>query len=490
MNPIIILMPILFLIIIGILILTVPNLREEKILYRFSAISFIIAMILVLLAVRCKEELLLFYLTQNLPIYFKVDEISVIFAIIATVIFISAGVYSFSYLKGDNVQYRYFGFYFITFGVILGVDFSGNLVTLYLFYELMTLVSAPLVIYNLTKESIMAGLKYLFYSFCGAYMVLFGFFFLVKNTDTLIFQAGGVLTSSTIETSQSILLIAIFCMIIGFSVKAGMFPLHAWLTSAHPVAPAPASAVLSAIIVKAGVLGIIRVIFYIVGPSFIKGTWVQITFLVLSLITIFMGSMLAFREQVLKKRLAYSTISQVSYILFGLALLNTTSFTGSILHVVFHAIIKCVLFLVAGAIIHQTGKTRVEELKGIGKQMPITLWCFTFASLGLIGIPPTSGFISKWYLCMGSFESEMPYISWLGPVILLVSALLTAGYLLPIVIKGFLPGEEFTYNKNQKKEVHNYMIIPMLFLTILVVVFGMFPNTLIDYIAKLANSLL
>ena len=202
---------------------------------------------------------------------------------------------------------------------------------------------------------------------------------------------------------------------------------------------------MSGIIVKMGVLGMLRVVYYMFGAEFLRGTWVQTVWMILALITVFMGSMLAYREKVIKKRLAYSTVSQASYILFGMALLQPEALTGSLLHVTFHAFIKSALFMCAGAIIYKTGKTNVTELNGIGKKMPVTIWCYTFVSLALIGIPPTSGFISKWYLAIGSLKSGVSIFEWLGPVILLVSALLTAGYLLPITVHGFLPGEEFDY---------------------------------------------
>lgn len=221
----------------------------------------------------------------------------------------------------------------------------------------------------------------------------------------------------------------------------------------------------------------------------IRGTWVQTTWLVLSLLTVFMGSMLAYREKVMKKRLAYSTVSQVSYILFGLALLTPESMTGSLLHVVFHACIKSCLFLSAGAIIYKTGKIRVDELTGIGKEMPVTIWCYTFASLALVGIPPASGFISKWYLAGGSLSSGIPVFSWLGPVILLISALLTAGYLLPITIRGFLPGADYDYQKLEKKEPAKKMVIPLMVLAGLSILFGVFPNPLTQFLNGIVQTL-
>ncbi len=233
--------------------------------------------------------------------------------------------------------------------MLIGLDFSANLVTMYVFYELMTLTSLPLVLHELTKDAVMAGLKYLFYSVAGAFLALFGILFLASISGTLAFTPGGVLGGVSLAGKEGILLAAVCCMLLGFGTKAGMFPMHGWLPTAHPVAPAPASAVLSGLITKSGVLAVIRVVYYIVGPELLRGTWVQTMWILLSLLTVFMGSMLAYKEPVLKKRLAYSTVSQVSYILFGLSLLEPTAFVGALSHVVFHSMIKNGLFLAAGA---------------------------------------------------------------------------------------------------------------------------------------------
>ena len=433
---------------------------------------------------------LLFNLTENLPILFKVDAMSIIFAAVTIIIFLGSGIFSLEYMKHEQKKKRFYVFYLLAFLVLMGLCFAGNLITFYLFFEMLTLASTPLVLHSGSREANMAGLKYLFYSLCGAYMALFGLYFVSKYGNTLTFSEGGVINQELAAGHTGLLLVAAFVMILGFSVKAGMFPMHAWLSAAHPVAPAPASAVLSAVIVKAGVLGIIRVIYYIFGAAFLKGTWVQTAFMVLTLITIFMGSMLAYREPVLKKRLAYSTVSQVSYILFGLSAMDMNSVTGGVLHVIAHGFIKAALFLCAGAIIYMTGKTRVEELKGIGKEMPLLMWCYTIVSLGLIGIPPTGGFISKWYLAMGSLETGIPGFSWIGPVVLLVSALLTAGYLLPITIQGFFPGADYDYKALKKKEPSALMTVPVLILTVLTVFMGLFPGQVISWIQQAVTKLI
>lgn len=436
------------------------------------------------------EPFTLFYLTKTLPITFAIDQTGALFSLLTVIIMLCAGFFSFAYMKHEEREGRYYGFYLLVFGILNALCFAGSLITFYLFFELLTLSSMPLVLHNGSKEAVMAGLKYLFYSLCGAYGALFGIYFIYQNSTTLAFTAGGVLDSSAVARQGGFLLFAAFVMILGFGVKAGMFPMHAWLPTAHPVAPAPASAVLSAVIVKAGALAIIRVVYYIFGADFLKGSRMQTAWVCLTLITIFMGSMLAYREPVLKKRLAYSTVSQLSYILFGLAVMDESALTGSLLHVLAHGFIKAVLFLCAGAIIYTTGKTRVDELRGIGKEMPLTMWCYTIASLGLIGIPPTGGFISKWYLAIGSFKSGLPVLDVLGPIILLVSALLTAGYLLPLTIQGFFPGADYDYSKLQKREPSGLMTIPILILTILSVLIGLFPNLITDYLTAIVSAVL
>ncbi len=453
----------------------------RKTLVMLTGLFLIVTALLTLSALfTAKEGFTLFYLTETLPIYFKIDAVGSLFSLLAVVVIVCAGFFSFEYMKHEEREGRYYGYYMMVFGVLNALCFAGNLITFYLFFELLTLSSMPLVLHNGTKEAVMAGLKYLFYSLCGAYAALFGVYFLYKNSETLNFTAGGVLKASAIAEHGSFLLVVAFIMVLGFGVKAGMFPMHAWLPTAHPVAPAPASAVLSAMIVKAGVLALIRVT-NLFGADFLRGTWMQTAWICLTLITVFMGSLLAFREPVLKKRLAYSTVSQLSYILFGLAVMNEDSLTGSLLHVLAHGFVKAVLFLCAGAFIYCTGKTRADELRGIGRRMPLTLWCFTIASLGLIGIPPTGGFVSKWYLALGSLRSGIPVLDVLGPVVLLVSALLTAGYLLPITLHGFFPGADYAGENLQKQEPSKFMTIPIIIMTILSVIVGLFPNVVVLY---------
>ncbi len=469
----------------GLFLLLGPKYQNRKTLLTLTGLGLAASAVLGLAAIFLEEAVYpLLSLGSRLDLAFQIDDTGRLFGTVVTLVWLLAGFYSFSYMKHEGEEQRYFGFYLLVFGILYALVFSKNMVTYYLFYELMTLLSFPLILHNRSKEAIMGGLKYLFYSLFGAYLVLFGLFFLNQYALSLDFLPGGSLDLAAVAGNETMALIAAGCLILGFGVKAGLFPLHAWLPTAHPVAPAPASAVMSGIIVKMGVLGIFRGVYFLVGQDFLRGTWVQTAWMSLSLITIFLGSMLAYREQLLKKRLAYSTVSQVAYILFGLSLLQTQAATGALLHVVFHAVIKACLFLCAGAIIFQTGKTQVADLRGLGKQMPKTFWCYTIASAALIGIPPASGFISKWYLALGSLNSGIPVFSWLGPTVLLVSALLTAGYLLPITVNGFLPGKDAALSK-ENLEPSAIMRLPIVLLALLSLVLGLFPNPLTGFISQI-----
>ncbi len=431
------------------------------------------------------EEVVLFTMTDTLRVALCPDGMSRLFMTIAAWGYLLAGIFSFKYMEHEEAEGAFpedifYCFYLLSLGALIGMDLSSGLISMYFFFEMITLLSMPLVLHERTKESIAAALKYLFYSVAGAFLALGCIFFLAQYTVSMDFVYGGNLAASAYE-HRSLLLVMVFLGVIGFGAKAGMFPLHGWLPSAHPVAPAPASAVLSGIIAKAGVLAIIRIIYYSVGTAFLLDTWVRIAWLSLALLTVFMGSMMAYREKVLKKRLAYSSVSQISYVLFGLFLMNTTGLTGGLMQVLFHACVKICLFLTAGSVIFNTGYHRVDELKGLGKCMPVTFTAFTLASLSLIGIPPFAGFISKWYLALGSLSSGIDIIDWLGPVILLISALLTAGYLLPITVAAFFPGKDFKLQKTFK-EGGALMDVPLLALSVLSLLMGLFSSPIQRFI--------
>lgn len=495
-ENVILLLPVLIPILSGIFVLFGKAFRQNrKFLVGVVMASLTVGAAAAVLAVFTGGSLTLWKLTDSITIEFHVDSVSRLFAALTAVVWFLVGLYSVTYMTHEKEESRFFGFYLIVLGVLIGLDFSANLVTMYVFYEMMTLTSLPLVLHEKTKEAVMAGLKYLFYSVAGAFLALFGILFLASVADSLTFIPGGILSGISMEGKDGILLAAVFCMLVGFGTKAGMFPLHGWLPTAHPVAPAPASAVLSGLITKSGVLAVIRIVYFTVGPDRIRGTWVQNLWIFLTLLTVFMGSMLAYKEPVLKKRLAYSTVSQVSYVLFGLSLLEPTAFVGALSHVVFHSFIKNGLFLVAGAVIFKTGWKKVEQTRGLGRVMPVTLGCYTVLSLALVGIPPASGFVSKWYLATGALASGTGTWTYLGPAVLLISALLTAGYLLPMAINGFFPGAEFDGEEIRERQLEGkepswQMLVPILIFTAGALLFGCFPGPLVSFIEDIAAAVL
>lgn len=492
----ILLLPMVLPILAGIVVLAGKVFRENrKYLTGLSVAVLVLELVLTFQALVSGGSLTMIRLTDQLTLELHIDQVSRLFAALTAAVWLLVGIYSVSYMSHEEEEHRFFGYYLIVAGVLMGLNFSANLITLYVFYELMTLTSLPLVLHERSREAVRAGLKYLFYSVAGAFLALFGIFFLAGVSENLTFTAGGVLSDSALAGKEGLLLTSAFCMIVGFGTKAGMFPLHGWLPTAHPVAPASASAVLSGLITKAGVLAIIRVVYYVIGPDRLSGTWVQNVWILLTLLTVFMGSMLAYKEPVMKKRLAYSTVSQVSYVLFGLSLLNPTAFAGALSHVVFHSVIKHALFLTAGAIIVTTGWTRVEQMRGLGQVMPKTLACYTVAALALVGIPPLSGFVSKWYLASGALSSGTGVWAWVGPAVLLVSALLTAGYLLPLTIQGFFPGHDFKGEEIEKrglkgKEPSWWMLAPIGVLAAAALLLGCFPGSLISMLQSIAASVL
>ena len=423
--------------------------------------------------------------TDTLSLQLRIDKVSKIYLLLISVIWPGVGLYAAEYLGHDKHKARFYLFYAITQGVLNALAMCGNLVTFYMFYEAMTLLTVPLVLHEMDRASVAAAIKYLIYSVLGASAALIGIFFVSSMGSSGDFAAGP-LTAEMLAGKEGMAIVIFFVMLIGFSVKAGMFPLHGWLPTAHPVAPAPASAVLSGVITKMGVLGIIRVLYFVAGVERLRGTWVQMLLMALSLLTVLMGSLMAFKEKKMKKRLAFSSVSQVSYVLFGLFTMTEAGFVGAILHILFHSLMKNTLFMGAGAMIHQTGKTQVEDYEGLGKKMPFTYACFAIASLGLIGIPPTGGFISKWNLAMGALNTGYAG-SWIGPAVLLISAILTAAYLLTVVIRGCFYGGE---DGNTKCEVGWKMIIPMALYAALIVCLGVFSGGLIEFFRVIASGLM
>ena len=433
------------------------------------------ALCAVLVCLLPERSLEVLTIDQGLTVAFRSDTVSRLFLLLDCGIWTAAVFFAFPYLRHAGKQSQFLGFFLVTLGILAGLALADSFITLYLFFELMTLLTVPLVIHDGTEGSRRAGVKYMGYSVFGAGLALAGFFLVFPCLASTSFTAGGALDPGAVEEHRTLLLTAYGLMFVGFGCKAGLLPMQSWLTAAHPVAPAPASAVLSGIITKGGVLAILRATYYLFGPELIRGTELQLVLLVLTLLTIFVGSMLAFKEQLLKKRLAYSTVSQVSYVLFGIFLLNEVALQGALLQLVFHAVAKNGLFLAAGAIIFVTGRTRTDQMQGVGLQLPWILAGFTVCALSLIGIPPLAGFWSKWDLILGALDAPVfTGIAFAGVIVLLVSAILTAGYLLPIVRDAYFPGARF--RKPERMPAGGCLTGPVLGYALLLIVLGLVPG--------------
>ena len=412
-------------------------------------------------------------LPMDLSLQFEVDWVAALFSTLFTAVWFVVGIYTREYLKHEGRDKRFLAFYLVALGCLNGVAYADTPFTFYTAFESMTLTSFALVLHSQTKESIVAAKKYIYYSIFGALCGLIGIMSFYGSSLVKVkeFVPGGSLVQM-LGGSTPMVLIITFITIIGFSCKAGMFPMHSWLPVAHPEAPAPASAVLSGLIAKTGVIAIIRVVYFVTGAHVIRGTWVHKTLLALAIITIFMGSMMAYKEKILKRRLAYSSVSQISYALFGVFMLNEIGLTGAVLQIIFHAFAKTALFLCAGVIIYKTHRTQVSQLTGLGKAMPKTFGLFTIAALSLVGVPLTGGFESKLFLARSALQGTFPTLEFAGFIVIMVSALLTGGYLLSISAKALF------INKNEEIiedfEANNTMLVPIGILVVFILLFGIY----------------
>lgn len=412
---------------------------------------------------------------------FHLDTAGIFFAALTVVMFALTLVYTASYMKAGKERNRFYTFLAVTMVALVGLCLAGNLITFYLFFELMSLVSFPLVLHTGTEAARKAAMKYLGFSVFGASMALAGMLMIGKDA-ALPFTAGGFVSGE-----GNSMLAAYLLMAVGFCCKAGLMPMSNWLPTAHPEAPAPASALLSGVITKAGMLGLIRVTFNVFGADGIRGSWAQETIQILALATILTGSMLAYKEKLLKKRLAFSSVSQLAYVILGVSALNTVGMEGALLQVLFHSSAKVGLFLCAGAVTHQTGLTRVDELEGLGKRMPVTFGCFAVFALSLVGIPPMGGFVAKWKLGLGALDAGEP-MGTLAVIVLLVSALLTAGYLLPILRDAFF--KSHPSQSSDLCEADLPMTVPLIVMSLIVLMGGALPGAFMQLFSSIGAHLM
>lgn len=385
---------------------------------------------------------------EKLNLSLKLDKMGMVFAGLVAALWPLAVLYSFPYMEHEHNgrihENIFYLFYTATYGVTLGIAMSGNMLTMYCFYELLTLVTVPLVMHTLKREAVLASRKYFYYSLGGAAFAFIGMIFLIVYGDSLEFVSGGVLNVKAISDKHDLLLFIYVMSFMGFGVKAAVCPFNSWLPKAG-VAPTPVTALLHAVaVVKSGAFAIMRLTYFSFGTEFLKGTWAQYFLMCIVIFTIIYGSSMAVKETHIKRRLAYSTISNLSYILFGVLIMTPSGLMAALCHMVFHGIMKICAFFCAGAVITQANTEYVYELDGMAKKMPKVFAIFTISSLALMGVPGFCGFISKWKLAQAAFESGGLF-ELAGIAALLISALLTACYMLGIIMRAYFPGNDFQY---------------------------------------------
>lgn len=441
-----------------------------------------------LLSHRPEDSFAIVKFTGDLTLSFKVDGMSMVFGALVATLWPLATLYSFEYMKHEKNERVFFMFYTMTYGVTLGIAFAEDMVTMYFFYELLTLVTLPLVMHTLTREAILASRKYLYYSLGGAAFGFVGLIFIIAYSMSPDFVMGGALDPARIGDRTNILLLVYVLAFFGFGVKAALCPFNSWLPDAG-VAPTPVTALLHAVaVVKAGAFAIIRMTYYCFGTEFLQGTWAQDVVMTAAIVTIVYGCSRAVKETHIKRRLAYSTISNLSYILFGVTVMTPLGLVGALTHMVFHAVMKICAFFCAGSVMYQTGRSYIHQLDGFGRKMPVVFGAFTVSSLAIMGVPGLCGFISKWNLANAAVVSDNP-LAFAGVGALLISALLTAIYMLTIVIRVFFPSGEFDYETiKEVKDPNWYMVFPLCLFVVAMVVFGLYSAPVVEFFMKVAEG--
>ncbi len=367
-------------------------------------------------------------LVPNLDLVLRADALSLLFASLSAVLWLVTTLYAIAYLERSANRARFFGFFSLCVTATMGVSMAGNLLTFFIFYELLTLTTWPLVVHTGSAAAIRSGRTYLRYTLSGGALFLIGLIWLYGLAGPQDFIAGGQLQGPDLNARLPLQMIFVL-LVIGMGVKAALVPLHRWLPEAM-VAPAPVSALLHAVaVVKAGAFGLVRLVEDVYGPALVAELGMDLPLLVVAAITILYGSIQALRQTDLKKRLAFSTVSQVSYIILGVAIGGPIAAIGGVVHLVHQGLMKIILFFCAGIFGNLLGIKSIDQLDGVGRRMPWTSACFTVGALGMIGLPPVAGFVSKWYLGAGAVAVDRAWV--VG--VLVTSTLLNAAYFLPVL---------------------------------------------------------
>lgn len=403
---------------------------------------------------------------------FQPGPFGFILALVSSFLWMFTVVYSVGYMAHEHAKARYFTFLIMVEGATLGIVLAKDLLTFFIFFEILTVGVYPLVVHEESAEAFSAGRTYLFFLLTAETVVFALLIALSWQGNLPVFRAGGMMGPMGFGTKAA-LWVAAGC-VVGFGVKGGIMPLHAWLPDAM-IAPTPVSAVLHAVaVVKVGVFGLVAALYLIIGAGLARAAGLHHILPWVASVTILASSLIALRQDEIKRRLAYSTVSQLGYIVLGSSLLLPAALKGALLHMFAHSLMKIVLFFCAGLIITQTGKRNFSEIAGLGRRMPITMACFSVGAVGMVGLPPVVGWISKWVMLTGVFDSR--YYFFAGVIV--VSAFLNMGYYLPPIYSAYFgkaEEDEGAGSQSPGREAPLSMLLPTAILAVLSLVFGLYP---------------
>ncbi len=474
----------------GVLIPMLPFRSRREMLWYIEALVLINSILVAtMLLFQPEDAFVLFRFTGNLRVSFHLDGVGRVFAAMAAILWPLAVLYSFEYMKHEENEKSFFMFYVITYGVTLGIAMADNILTMYFFFEMMSLVTLPLIMHTRTREAVLASRSYLYYMIGGAAFAFIGMIFILSYGTTSSFVPGGVLDLAKIGDKTDMMLLVYVLCFLGFGIKTAIWPFSSWLPRAG-VAPTPVTALLHAVaVVNTGAFATMRITYYSFGTGLLRGTWAQSVVMLLVIFTIVYGCSRALKETHIKRRLAWSTVSNLSYILFGVVLMTPAGLAGSLCHMLFHSFMKICSFFCAGAVIYTTERSYIHELDGLGRKMPRVFVIFTICGMALMGVPGMAGFISKWQLAQAAVASENP-LAWVGVGALLVSALLTAIYMLTISVRAFFPGKDFDSQVLPDVQDPGWMMmVPLVIFIVVIVVFGLHSQPFIGAFEAVVSAL-
>ncbi|MCG8469204.1 MAG: monovalent cation/H+ antiporter subunit D family protein [Gemmatimonadetes bacterium] len=459
-----------------------PNAREAATLITATTLFVLVAALVPEVAAGGRPAVELFEVLPGLPIAFELEPLGMLFALVASGLWIVTSLYAIGYMRAhdEENQTRFFVSFAVSIFGAVGVALAGNMLTLFLFYEVLTLATYPLVSHHGTEKAVRGARTYLSVLFTTSIgMLLLAVIWTWVIAGTLDFRPGGILAGRA-EGGVLIPLLALYAFGTG---KAALMPFHRWLPAAM-VAPTPVSALLHAVaVVKAGVFTVMKVIVYIFGLDLLSTTGVSEWLMYAAAFTILTASIVALQQDNLKRRLAYSTVSQLSYIVLGAALANAWGVIGGSMHIAMHAFGKITLFFCAGAIYVAAHKTEISDMRGLGRVMPVTMIAFMIGALSVIGLPPMGGTWSKWYLSLGAADAGQLVL--VG--VLMVSSLLNIAYLMPIPVRGFLFAPPDGPERPAIKEAPLFCVIPICFTAIGCVVLFFYSTDLLNLLQPLAG---